>query len=177
VIVNKLKLIVLLAAGMLASLTGNVAKAEAVDLTLLFELSGTNTVIGQGTLIASGINQAGSSTNSNSPIVVTEFDATINGNYINFLGHFSAITFSNGVLTGFNAQASTAPLNNPTVTIGTSDLDFTYFFNANPQINESGTIVAVSAAVPELSTWAMMVLGFVGLGFMASRRKSFAMAA
>jgi hypothetical protein len=28
------------------------------------------------------------------------------------------------------------------------------------------------AAVPELSTWAMMILGFLGLGFMAYRRKS-----
>ena len=30
--------------------------------------------------------------------------------------------------------------------------------------------VLVSGAVPEPSTWAMMLLGFVGLGFMASRR-------
>jgi len=28
------------------------------------------------------------------------------------------------------------------------------------------------AAVPEPSTWAMMILGFAGLGFMAYRRKS-----
>jgi hypothetical protein len=27
------------------------------------------------------------------------------------------------------------------------------------------------AAVPEPSTWAMMILGFCGLGFMAYRRK------
>ena len=27
------------------------------------------------------------------------------------------------------------------------------------------------AAVPEPSTWAMMILGFLGLGFMAARRK------
>jgi hypothetical protein len=30
----------------------------------------------------------------------------------------------------------------------------------------------VSSAVPEPSTWAMMILGFAGLGFMAYRRKS-----
>jgi hypothetical protein len=30
----------------------------------------------------------------------------------------------------------------------------------------------MTAAVPEPSTWAMMILGFVGLGFMAYRRKS-----
>ena len=28
------------------------------------------------------------------------------------------------------------------------------------------------AAVPELSTWAMLIFGFAGLGFMAHRRKS-----
>jgi len=33
------------------------------------------------------------------------------------------------------------------------------------------------AAVPEPSTWAMMILGFCGLGFMASRRRSKAMVA
>jgi hypothetical protein len=34
----------------------------------------------------------------------------------------------------------------------------------------SGDIVA--PAVPEPSTWAMMILGFLGLGFMAYRRKN-----
>jgi hypothetical protein len=43
-------------------------------------------------------------------------------------------------------------------------------FELGGQSNE-GT-VEVTAAVPEPSTWAMMILGFVGLGFMAYRRKS-----
>ncbi len=30
----------------------------------------------------------------------------------------------------------------------------------------------VAGAVPEASTWAMMILGFFGVGFMAYRRKS-----
>jgi hypothetical protein len=34
----------------------------------------------------------------------------------------------------------------------------------------TGTLT-ISAAVPELSTWAMMLLGFFGLGFMVYRRK------
>jgi hypothetical protein len=34
------------------------------------------------------------------------------------------------------------------------------------------TSVAFSSAVPEPSTWAMMILGFAGVGFMAYRRKS-----
>jgi PEP-CTERM motif len=37
-------------------------------------------------------------------------------------------------------------------------------------VAESGTVTAVSG-VPEPSTWAMMILGFCGVGFMAYRRK------
>jgi hypothetical protein len=40
----------------------------------------------------------------------------------------------------------------------------TYYYD------ESGTVSV--AAVPEPSTWAMMILGFAGVGFMAYRRKS-----
>ena len=36
----------------------------------------------------------------------------------------------------------------------------------------SVTITDISAAVPEPSTWAMMILGFFGLGAMAYRRKN-----
>ena len=35
----------------------------------------------------------------------------------------------------------------------------------------TGSMTAITA-VPEPSTWAMMILGFAGLGFMAYRRKS-----
>jgi hypothetical protein len=40
-----------------------------------------------------------------------------------------------------------------------------------PGVNLSLTS-SVTTAVPEPSTWAMMILGFCGLGFMAYRRKS-----
>jgi hypothetical protein len=35
----------------------------------------------------------------------------------------------------------------------------------------TGAVGALASAVPEPSTWAMMVLGFMGVGFMAYRRK------
>ena len=38
--------------------------------------------------------------------------------------------------------------------------------------NHGGLEVTAVAAVPEPSTWAMMLLGFAGIGFMAYRRKS-----
>jgi hypothetical protein len=44
------------------------------------------------------------------------------------------------------------------------------FCDTNVEILGQGTIAEV-AAVPEPSTWAMMILGFFGIGFMAYRRK------
>jgi hypothetical protein len=32
--------------------------------------------------------------------------------------------------------------------------------------------VQLTAAIPEPSTWAMLILGFAGVGFMAYRRKN-----
>jgi hypothetical protein len=53
--------------------------------------------------------------------------------------------------------------------------EFNGFYGDNALF--SGLTVSDSAptvfgAVPELSTWAMMILGFTGIGFMAYRRKS-----
>jgi len=48
-------------------------------------------------------------------------------------------------------------------------------FSGAPIFIVSGTITegtGITAAVPEPSTWAMMILGFTGVGFMAYRRKS-----
>ena len=46
-----------------------------------------------------------------------------------------------------------------------------------PGVIDNGTFTIgpgteVTSAVPEPSTWAMMILGFAGVGFMAYRRKS-----
>jgi PEP-CTERM motif len=53
---------------------------------------------------------------------------------------------------------------------GATNVDF---FSINPDgsyLPDNGTFAV--AAVPEPSTWAMMLLGFAGLGFMAYRRKN-----
>jgi hypothetical protein len=42
-------------------------------------------------------------------------------------------------------------------------------YDVNTPFNGTYTL---TAAVPEPSTWAMMILGFAGIGFMAYRRKS-----
>jgi hypothetical protein len=52
-------------------------------------------------------------------------------------------------------------------------------FHGDPNFNPSEAFALnrvagqfeIAAAVPEPSTWAMMILGFCGVGFMAYRRK------
>jgi hypothetical protein len=54
------------------------------------------------------------------------------------------------------------------LTVGT----YTYTFGSG--VNADSIVVQIGA-VPEPSTWAMMILGFVGLGLMAYRRKTVAL--
>jgi hypothetical protein len=44
-----------------------------------------------------------------------------------------------------------------------------YEFDDGIRLIASGSL---TSAVPEPATWAMMILGFAGIGFMAYRRKS-----
>jgi hypothetical protein len=46
------------------------------------------------------------------------------------------------------------------------------YLNIHSSVVPGGEIRGFLAAVPEPSTWAMMILGFAGVGFMAYRRKS-----
>jgi hypothetical protein len=65
-------------------------------------------------------------------------------------------------------------------TLGTSGIFFNgttfelFWSGTDPMFGTIGgdtTLTAATPAVPESSTWAMMLLGFAGLGFMAYRRK------
>jgi hypothetical protein len=48
----------------------------------------------------------------------------------------------------------------------------TYVYNtSNSPTNHDNLVSATISAVPEPSTWAMMILGFVGVGFVAYRRR------
>jgi PEP-CTERM motif len=100
---------------------------------------------------------------------VTKLTFTIDGqSFGTNISTFSltAVQFSNGNLRDISF-ASTAGSGPSTFTLDTSG-GFSFYLNT-AEIS-SGTMTAV-AAVPEPSTWAMMILGFCGLGFMAFRRK------
>jgi hypothetical protein len=84
--------------------------------------------------------------------------------------------FSKGVFTGFTNANTAWVLESLNVT-GTG-LDTLEFAAVGTSDSYGGSLDAVSltapsltAAVPEPSTWAMMILGFAGIGFMAYRRK------
>lgn len=56
-------------------------------------------------------------------------------------------------------------------TDGSYTLNFNFVSGQTPAKDVLLDGVAIAAAVPEPSTWAMMILGFCGLGFLALRRK------
>jgi hypothetical protein len=70
--------------------------------------------------------------------------------------------------------------NNPVVTIGTFTYPngiYNYTFSYTGYISPSGDATTGGfsgqiSAVPEPATWAMMILGFIGVGFVAYRRRS-----
>jgi hypothetical protein len=80
----------------------------------------------------------------------------------------------------FNLGPPTAPsspyINFSFFFVGTGSDTFTVTSRNDPNFNFFDDLSvqgpAVVAAVPEPSTWAMMMLGFFGVGFMAYRRKS-----
>jgi hypothetical protein len=80
-------------------------------------------------------------------------------------------------ITGGQVKIDFGPSQHFTFAGGSFDLSVadvilnTSFLNHGDTEALTGTITNVVAAVPEPSTWAMMVLGFAGLGFMTYRRR------
>jgi hypothetical protein len=90
-----------------------------------------------------------------SPLNGTDtFSATLSGTTTGNHGGPVVVNFDN---TAFNFGSFTLEVNDITLTAGVG----------TPQ-EITGSI---TAAVPEPSTWAMMILGFCGLGFMAYRKQ------
>jgi hypothetical protein len=92
-------------------------------------------------------------------------------------------SFTNGLdVTGGNGSGNgqSGPIHLQLTLTGLDTADFMknsdgYYFAADIANGQNtGTIGAnvITTAVPEPSTWAMMILGFAGVGFMAYRRKS-----
>ena len=102
------------------------------------------------------------------------------------LGDYTLTFVLSGNQRNVAQQTTTISLGGQSFTITpTDDLYHSYthtFFGASGQLsftdsgpsNQQGNLLddVVLSAVPEPSTWAMMILGFFGVGFMAYRRKN-----
>ena len=103
----------------------------------------------------------------------TAFTATLTGLFFDFsatIGTPYLAFFSNGGWLCLNGGPGNCDGNPSSVSV------FVAFNGFNPPIIERGNVeiatAALTTAVPEPSTWAMMILGFAGIGFVAYRRKS-----
>jgi hypothetical protein len=171
------------------------ARAELIDYTLTFgDPDGAGPATGgAGTLVlnlpaplssTSGyISLSPGSTNGSGTLAASDFvslTATVDGFSFDFTGignnanQIASLGFDNGALANINTASSGGTASNEHLqvfSIGSSG----YQLSAYPGVgfNGSGSFSAsagVVAAVPEPSTWAMMILGFCGVGFMAYRR-------
>ena len=97
---------------------------------------------------------------------------TVDGTTFNQIVQLNSISLgAGGALTGIDAITENAAhntfLNEGTSNPQVSALDY-LVFGTNDDGSVSSTLVITG--VPEASTWAMMILGFLGLGFMAVRK-------
>jgi hypothetical protein len=83
----------------------------------------------------------------------------------------TSVTFTAGESVTFSAGAGgtfgTFVVDSSVLTTGAVD----YSFETSNIGTFTGTVDGPVAAVPEPSTWAMMILGFLGLGLLAYRRR------
>jgi hypothetical protein len=93
------------------------------------------------------------------------------GPYTGSITHDDGATYKVGADTLVNSPGETSSLNSPFATAaGFTNAQFILDYvegNGAPSILN----LTVTSPVPEASTWGMMILGFMGVGFMAYRRK------
>jgi hypothetical protein len=84
---------------------------------------------------------------------------------------------------GGNCAATTTPQPN-FAHLRAADSEQTSFFSDDQHFSDAGQLIEANydfslleGAVPESSTWAMMIIGFAGIGIIAYRRKPALMAA
>jgi hypothetical protein len=93
-------------------------------------------------------------------------NTTPNGSFLASVTGAVTMGQNGGVIIDFDNSAHVFNYAGGTFTLTVNDLAV----QVSAPANITGSFVA--SAVPEPSTWAMMILGFAGVGFMAYRRKS-----
>jgi hypothetical protein len=81
---------------------------------------------------------------------------------------FPVVAVPNGYVSGAPLLGSSTFAGETIASLGLTPGTYVYTWNSAPADDDSLTVNV--SGVPEASTWAMMVLGFIGLGFAAFRR-------
>ena len=81
---------------------------------------------------------------------------------------FPVVVVPNGYVSGAPLLGSSTFAGETIASLGLTPGTYVYTWNSAPADDDSLTVNV--SGVPEASTWAMMVLGFIGLGFAAFRR-------
>jgi len=85
-------------------------------------------------------------------------------------GQFTGLPIRNASFTGVGSNAGSTSVNVPGLFSETVRYDLTFGANTGDGGTFSDT-ASLSAAVPEPATWAMMLLGFAGIGVATRRRR------
>jgi hypothetical protein len=170
-----MKLKSLIAAAVLIITASATANATIYDFTLdssAYDVTGQITTSGSLVTLITG-NITGDLTAS-----ITGPDTSNPGGFTsdNMFSTTTPFVSSAGVLFdagGFVFNVYSAA-NGPTFDYFISSNQFGTDFNNQPLFNPGSLITGgtIAEAVPEPSTWAMMILGFAGIGFMTYRRKA-----
>jgi hypothetical protein len=170
------------AGGTLLALMLATASASASTWNFSFADAGGDSATGQFTTAGSGPNYT-----------ITAISGTFNGQAVNALDGYAAadnIFYSAGPYVSYQGLSFSllgGPISQVNVWYGDAAgvngfTGINYWLDINPTDvvgigPDAGPLTSftVTAAVPEPSTWAMMILGFAGVGFMAYRRRNNAM--
>jgi hypothetical protein len=177
------KAIKALVAGSVLWLAASPARAEVYDWTITTTSGAQNGFLtGSGQITVGGPNDISVTAitgelfapNSNTPIVITGLApvSTISNNDNLFEAGFPSLPIDGSGL-GFTTNSTSVPGIDLQFVIVGQNIGYQEFAAGSNSVLGVGdfAFTAAVAAVPEPSTWAMMILGFCGLGFMAYRRK------
>jgi hypothetical protein len=190
-----IQLLVLAAVATFASAPAKAAVVVNYDITFNFTDPSVTDVVGHLAINSPPATFPGTFTGASLNGLISSFTVTFqnptdtfscSGNACNFntagFGGFTGLTFNSaGVLTAIGADINIGGSNaNAANELEIGDSNFANTgtnFRWNPPGNGNGNReagIVIAAAVPEPSTWAMMILGFFGVGFMVYRRRGHA---
>ena len=155
------------------------ANAAIVEYDLLFQFSNSaNDVTGVLLLNQPPLTAGQTYGGAGNPMIASifnSFSVTFTNPIDTFSGNgFTSLVFdASGNLIGITASFGGGTGNNANTLDITTASSISFAFNPPGNGNGDiarGIVITQIAAVPEPSTWAMMLLGFCGLGFLAYRR-------